>query len=207
MYPVTLQITNKKIVVVGGGNIAYRKITGLLHKGAQIVVISPKITEEMQQLWRTENIEWKQKQFESNDVKDAFIIFAATNSSEVNNFVVSSCHINQLVNRCDLAEESSFYVPAVYQNNNLTIAVNTNGVSPLLAKKIRDEAAVKYENLTEQYFLFLKKVRLQIKQFDIPPEQKHIYLEEILDEKFASNPKLQHQFLEKLKFNHCTTKS
>ena len=207
MYPVTLQIANKKIVIVGGGKIAYRKVSGLLQKGAQIVVISPTLNEEMQQLLRTETIQWQRKPFEASDVQDAFIVFAATNIPTVNEYVVASCSSNQLVNRCDHAQNSSFYVPAVYQNNDLTIAVNTNGVSPLLAKKIRDEAAAKYEYLTERYFLFLKKVRMQLKQLGLSAEQKNAYLQEVLDEKYATNPALQQQFLEQLMFNHCTTQS
>ena len=201
MYPVVLQLSNKKVVVVGGGSVAYRKICGLLQKGAQIVVVSPQLNTNMQELWRTENIEWQQRAFQQSDVDGAFLVFAATNSREVNAFVASSCRPEQIVNICDDGNASSFYVPAVYQRSHLTVAVSTNGVSPLLAKKIRNDISEQYDCLTDDYFVFLQKVRHIVKNGSFTALEKRSYLLEALDERYEESLEARDQFINTIQFS------
>ncbi len=200
LYPVVLQLSNKKVVVVGGGSVAYRKIRGLLQKGAQIVVVSPQLNTNMQELWRTENIEWLQRAFQQSDVDGAFLVFAATNSKEVNAFVASSCRPEQIVNICDDSNASSFHVPAVYQRSHLTIAVSTDGISPLLAKKVRDDVSKQYDNLTDDYFIFLQKVRHIVKNGPFTALEKRNHLLEALNERYEESLGARSEFINKLNF-------
>ena len=201
MYPVVVQLSNKKVVVVGGGSVAYRKIRGLLQKGAQIVVVSPQLNANMQELWRTENIEWLQRTFQQSDVDGALLVFAATNSKEVNAFVASSCRPEQFVNICDDGNASTFHVPAVYQRSHLTVAVSTNGVSPLLAKKVRDDIAKEYDHLNDDYFLFIQKVRHIVKSGSYTSAEKRSYLLEVLDERYEESLEARNQFLNTIQFS------
>ena len=171
-----------------------------MHKGAQIVVVSPQLNTNMQELWRTETIEWIQRKFQQSDVDGAFLVFAATNSKEVNAFVVSSCRPEQFVNICDDSNASSFHVPAVYQRSHLTVAVSTNGVSPLLAKKVRDDIAKEYDHLNDDYFLFIQKVRHIVKSGSYTSEEKRSYLLEVLDERYEESLEAREQFLNTIQF-------
>ena len=193
-----LSVVNKKVLVVGGGAVAFRKINGILRKGAQIVVVSPQLNESMQELWRTENIQWVQKEFEASDVDGAFIVFAATDCSKVNELVASSCSQEQLVNICDDGEASSFHTPAVYERSYLTVAVSTNGVSPGLAKRIRNEIAEQYEDLLDDYFEFLQTVRQIVKSGPFTAEEKRRLLMEVLDVRFRESVEARDLFMNSL---------
>ena len=199
-----LSLVNKKVVVVGGGTVAYRKISGILQKGAQVVVVSPQLNKSMQELWRTENIQWVQKEFEVSDVDGAFLVFAATDNKVINELVASSCSPEQLINICDDGETSSFHVPAVHQRSYLTIAVSTNGVSPSLAKKIRDEIAEHYDDLLDDYFEFLQTVRQIVKSGPFTAEEKRHYLTEVLDEHFRQSVDARDAFLKTIGLSFVT---
>lgn len=190
-----LSLVNKKVLVVGGGTVAHRKISGILRKGAQIVVVSPQLNESMQVLWRTENIQWQQKEFEVSDVDWAFLVFAATDNSDVNELVASSCSQEQLVNICNDGEASSFHTPAVYERSYLTVAVSTNGVSPGLAKRIRNEIAEHYDDLLDDYFEFLQTVRQIVKNGPFTAEQKRRFLIEVLDTRFRDSVEARDTFV------------
>src|SRR5690554_374014 len=100
-YPIMLNIQDKKVVIVGGGRIAYRKIVSLLEAGAQITVISPMIHIKIEKLIAENRILWKKKVFEPDDLDCAFIVIAATNNEKVNAHVASSVSAYQLVNVVD----------------------------------------------------------------------------------------------------------
>ncbi|PFR65169.1 precorrin-2 dehydrogenase, partial [Bacillus cereus] len=81
MYPLMFNLQNKVVVIIGGGKIAYRKASGLKDTGAFVTVISSEICKEMKEL---PYITWKQKTFSNDDIKDAHLIYAATNQHAVN---------------------------------------------------------------------------------------------------------------------------
>lgn len=158
-YPVTLRLEGKKVVIVGGGKVAERKVKGLLDTGAEVVVISPEATDEIQGLHREDEIVWRQKSFSDGDIKDAFMIFAATNSREINQLVGNSAAPHQLVTIADHPEGSTFQVPAHFQRGHLSIAISTGGASPTLASKIREQLEQQFDDSYEAYleFLFSKR--------------------------------------------------
>ena len=162
-YPIMLDLTNKAVVVIGGGRIAYRKIVGLLQAGAKITVISPEINPKIEELIIAERITWHKKEFEQDDLDSAFIVIAATDNHLVNNQVALSAGVHQLVNVVDDQSLSNFHVPAKLTRGNLTISVATGGASPTLAKVIRDEFAEVYDDSYEDYLVFLRQVTIKIK--------------------------------------------
>ena len=83
-YPINLNLNGKKVVVVGGGRIAERKITGLIEAMAVVTVISPKLTLELMEYARDGKMIWKEKDFTAEDIQDAFLVIAATNHPEIN---------------------------------------------------------------------------------------------------------------------------
>ncbi|MEY8350425.1 precorrin-2 dehydrogenase [Bacillus cereus] len=136
IYPIMCNLQNKTVVIIGGGKIAYRKASGLENTGAFVTVVSPYICEEMKNL---SYITWKQKAFSEEDIKDAHLIYAATNYHDVNMTVKQAAHEFQWVNIVSDGKESSFHTPAVIRNDEYVISVSTSGRSPSFAKRIKEK--------------------------------------------------------------------
>ncbi|MBS4209464.1 NAD(P)-dependent oxidoreductase [Bacillus sp. FJAT-50079] len=141
VYPVIMKLKGKNVVIVGGGSIALRKARGFVGTGANIMIISPEINKELLQL---PCIQWRKKEFSADDIRDAHLIFAATNNQEVNQSVCQSAHEFQWVNDTSDSENSSFITPAVVRKEQLLLTVSTSGASPILAKEIKQELEEKY---------------------------------------------------------------
>lgn len=195
-YPVMLNIKGKAVAVVGGGQIAYRKMDSLLRAGAKVTVISPEINLNVEKLYRENQISWKNKAFEPNDLDSAWIVIAATNSKKVNESVALSSGNHQLVNVVDNHEIGNFHVPANLIRGELTISVATGGASPILAKVIRDELAVTYDETYEDYLTFLAKSRGKIKQLTCNQKTKTQLLKIITDETYRKSKSKQKDYLE-----------
>ncbi|KJS22538.1 MAG: hypothetical protein VR72_05730 [Clostridiaceae bacterium BRH_c20a] len=142
-YPISLNITRKKCIVIGGGKIALRKINSLLEAGAVVFLISPKISDEIRRLVNENLIQWIEKEYNSELVNDSFLVIAATNIREVNQEIANFCHAaNILVNVVDSPNDSSFIVNSYLKQGDLTLAISTNGKSPALSHKIREDLTV-----------------------------------------------------------------
>lgn len=197
-YPIMLNIKDKDVVVVGGGQIAYRKIIGLLQADAKVTVISPSIHEQLKNLSTTNKIMWKNKSFEPADLTGALLIIAATNSRTVNEFVRLSAHHNQLINVVDAHEKSNFIVPAKLNRGKLTISVATDGASPILAKAICENLATIYDASYQDYLQFLAVARNKVKQLQLSHDKKRQLLKEITGENYRQSEHKQTEFLQML---------
>jgi len=152
-YPVFLRIKDKKCIVIGGGKVAARKTLGLLQDGGLVTVISPIISEELQELASEGIVKWEQRQYQQGDVQTAFLVFAATNSREVNRQVCFEAEQHGvLVNSIDDSSLCDFIVPARVDRGKLQIAISTSGASPALTKSIRQELESIFG---DEYELFL----------------------------------------------------
>lgn len=140
VYPIFLhQMNGARVVVVGGGAVGERKIQGLLAVGAQVCLISPQVTPELQAYAAAGKIEWIQRGFQTGDLVNALLAFAATNQRKVNQQVAAEAkqqHI--LCNVADCAEEGDFHLPALHRTGDLTIAVGSRGRDIHAAKRMRD---------------------------------------------------------------------
>ncbi len=136
MYPLMLNLNKKVVVIIGGGKIAYRKASGLKDTGAFVTVISPEICAEMKEL---PYITWKQKTFTNDDIKDAHLIYAATNQHAVNLMIKQAAHNFQWVNVVSDGTESSFHTPGVIRNNEYVVTISTSGKDPSFTKRLKQE--------------------------------------------------------------------
>lgn len=132
-YPIFLDIEGKKCVVIGGGNVAKRKIKGLLRAKANVVVISPDLDNELKN-----RVLWIGREYKDGDLEDAFIAIAATNNKEVNQMVYNEAEMKGiLVNIVDNPDLCRFIVPSIIKRDDFTIAISSGGKDPSLSKKIR----------------------------------------------------------------------
>ncbi len=159
-YPVFLALSNRKVLVVGGGSIAERKVTSLVQAGARVCVVSPEVTPRLEE-WAGEGcIELKRRVFDSGDIQGMFLVYAATNDAAVNEAVyvkAESCGI--LVNVVDDPPHCNFIVPSVARRGLLQMAVSTSGAAPALAKRVRRELEERYSDEWEDYVNLLAEVR------------------------------------------------
>ncbi|MBT2696077.1 NAD(P)-binding protein [Bacillus sp. ISL-40] len=194
-YPVILRLEGKTVVIVGGGKVAERKVTGLLGTGAEIVIVSPEATDEIQGLHREGKIVWKQKPFSDGDIKDAFMIFAATNNLEKNQLIRSSAAPHQLVTIADDPDRSNFHVPAHFQRGLLSIAVSTGGASPTLASKIREQLEEQFDDSYEGYLEFLFSKRRWILKEVENASLKRKLLKTIVSSEFLTSDNREDDFI------------
>lgn len=137
-FPAFLDLNQKHCVIIGGGEVAERKVDKLLKAGANVTVIAPELNAGLTYLVTQQAIQVKQKAFSPDDLNDAFFVIAATNHAAVNEQV---CQLaNQagcLVNAAENPHQGNLIVPSVVDRSPVMIAVSTGGASPILARQLR----------------------------------------------------------------------
>ena len=140
-YPVVLRLAGRRCVVIGGGEVARRKVARLLAAGARVQVIAPHLHPE---LLARPGIELICRPFLPDDLHGAFLVFAATNDRCVNATVAAAARQQGVpVNIADDPEESDFHLPAILQRGDLLLAISSGGGSPAFATELRDHLATK----------------------------------------------------------------
>ncbi len=138
LYPIFLSLEGRLCLVVGGGKVAERKIGSLLECGAMVRLVSPQVTGPIRQWAKQGRFEWLAKEYQTPDLAGAFLVFAATDSEEVNHLIARDCCERKLaVNVVNDPSQGNFFVPSVIRRGKLAIAVSTGGASPLMAARIR----------------------------------------------------------------------
>ncbi|TAM77746.1 hydroxymethylbilane synthase [bacterium] len=143
--PIALDLRGRLVVVVGGGRVAQRKVGCLLDVLAHVRVIAPTLSAEMQG-WLAEGlIEHHARPYADGDVDGAWLAFAATGDPEVDRAVAAEAQARGIfANLASEPEQGSLATSAVHRAGHLTIAVNTDGLAPAFAVRVRDEIAAQY---------------------------------------------------------------
>lgn len=142
-YPINLNIKNRECVIVGGGRVAERKTRNILSFGGKVKIISPELTTGLKKLYRIKKIRYVKLEYSPDMLKGAFLVYATTSQRKVNAQIAKDAkRLGILVNVADSAKDSSFILPAIMRKKKSVISVSTNGKSPSLAKRIRDEIKV-----------------------------------------------------------------
>lgn len=196
MYPVMLKLKGKRVVIVGGGKVATKKVHKLLEENATIIVVSPTLTEELHTYALNGKIQWIARNFQQEDTRNAFLVIATTNNRKVNQKVKVSCLEGQLVNIVDAPEESNFYNTATIERGSLKIAISTEGASPLLAKKIKRDINAFLEEGYEEYLEFLQEARSKILLSVHDDQRKKYLLQEIAQDIYRKNTVERNLFLQ-----------
>ncbi|MCF8056293.1 MAG: bifunctional precorrin-2 dehydrogenase/sirohydrochlorin ferrochelatase [Desulfocapsa sp.] len=182
LYPVNLDIRNQLCLVIGGGDVASRKVESLLSCGAVIRVVSPEAGERIVELAHAGLLEWQQRTYVVGDLQGAKLVFAATDSREVQRQIVAEANdAGILVNVITSPDACTFQVPASFRRGDFLITVATGGGSPALAARIRKDLEAIYG---PEYGLFvglMADVRKKIvDSSDAQKEHKRIF-EKLLD--------------------------
>ena len=136
-YPLFLDIRDKPVLLIGGGNIAYEKVLNLLKAGAKITIVSPDLLPPLARF--NKRVTWIKKWFDPSDIRtDYFLVFGATGDSSLNSEISKLCLQKRILcNTVDDPKYCHFIVPSILRRGKLTLAISTAGVSPTLAKSIK----------------------------------------------------------------------
>ena len=144
-YPVCLDISGERCVVVGGGEVAERKAAGLLECGAKVVLVARDLTTELRVMKDAGKIKHVANDYTKECLEGAFLVIGATDREDVNEKVSQDARDRGiLVNIVDVPARCNFIVPSVFRRGDLLVAVSTGGKSPALARRLREEIEERY---------------------------------------------------------------
>jgi siroheme synthase-like protein len=141
-YPLMLDVARLRVLVVGGGAVAARKVAGLAEAGGRPVIVAPAATDELRASIERLRLVWHPRVYDSMDVDAQHLVFAATDDPAVNGRVADDARAaGALVSRADEGGESDFHVPSHIRQEDVVVAFSTGGASPLLARRLRERLA------------------------------------------------------------------
>jgi len=159
-YVACLRLAGRKCLVVGGGEVGLEKVEGLLACDAAVTLIAPEAIEPLRELAAEGSIQWLAREWQPSDLDGAFLVIAATDDSDVNIRIFEEAERRaMLVNVVDVPPLCNFILPAIVRQGPLAIAISTQGASPALAKRIRDEVAARYGEPYARLAVLLNEVR------------------------------------------------
>ena len=149
MLPIALNLCNRRVIVIGGGQVAARKAATCLEAGAHVTVVAPDLIESFPPL-----VEHRARFYRRGDCDGFDLVFAATNKREVNAQIADEARSNKIwCNIADDPESSDFHTQSLVRRDQIAIGVSTGRLSPILARHLRErvESVVgpEYETLQE----------------------------------------------------------
>jgi precorrin-2 dehydrogenase/sirohydrochlorin ferrochelatase len=139
-YPVYLDIEERDVLIIGGGNVCARKAETMMKYGAHVTIVSPAFTDEIE-AWATQGVlELRRKPYEETDLNGASIVIASTDDPCINARIARDCRRRKIpVNVVDVTHLCEFIVPAIVESGSIQIAVSTGGKSPALARTLKED--------------------------------------------------------------------
>ncbi|BCJ85048.1 precorrin-2 dehydrogenase/sirohydrochlorin ferrochelatase family protein [Effusibacillus dendaii] len=160
-----LDMSGQLCVVIGGGQVAERRVQSVLVRNAKVRVVSPNLTEKLTVLAERGQIEHIHRSFQPGDTRGAFLTIAATNSSSVNRQAITEARSEgRLANGVHAADEGNLLFPAVLERGPLQVAITTSGLGPALARLIREELESYFGDEYGTYLDKLASVRERLLQ-------------------------------------------
>lgn len=146
LYPVFLDVSGLPCLVVGGGPVASRKVSGLVGAGAAVRVVSPDAAPELAALAGAGRVTWERRRYAPGDARGHALVFACTGVPEVDAAVAAEARgLGLWVDVAGAPELGNMILPAVHRAGSLTLAISTGGMSPSLARALRDRLAAVLE--------------------------------------------------------------
>lgn len=167
-FPVFLDSKKIRAVIIGGGDVAARKIELLLKSTNNITIVSPKLSVTVERLIKTHKLTWHQRIYQPSDIDDVNLVISSTDNTEVNRQVsVLAQQKNILVNVVDQPELCSYITPSIVDRNPMLIAISSSGSSPVLVRILKEQfdklLPSRYGKLAEFCFKFRDHVKARVK--------------------------------------------
>ena len=158
--PISINLTNKKILIIGGSNIANQKLNNILPFTKNITIISPTIIKELKKTINKYSLKYIKREYEKSDIKNYDIIINATSNLKLQkNIYIQSRNHKCLYNCVDIKEYCDFILNSYIKKDKLTISINTNGNSPSIAKELKIYIDKLLPKSLENFFIKMKNYR------------------------------------------------
>ena len=162
-YPIYLELGGKRVVVIGAGSVASRKVAVLCQAGAKVLVVAKEIQSEFADRCKDLDLEIVEGEYSKEYLAGAVMVMAATNVSELNTRIYKDCNeLNVICNVVDVPELCDFYVPAKIERGPLQIAIGTNGASPAYSAKLRRQLESMFTETHGQFAAEMGVVRKRV---------------------------------------------
>jgi precorrin-2 dehydrogenase/sirohydrochlorin ferrochelatase len=180
-YPAFIDLSGKKAVVIGGGEVGERKIRTLIDAGAEVTVVAPEITPRVREWVTAGKVHHRERDYRDGDAAGAAVVMVATDDRPLNARIAqglsgAAC----LVNVADIPGESNFIVPSLVVRGELVIAVSTGGASPALARRLREQLEREFGPEYALLVDILRRVRGDLKD-RVSSEGRKRILRELVD--------------------------
>lgn len=182
LYIACLNLTDRRVLVVGAGPIGLEKIEGLLACDADVKVVALSAVARVLELAAEGRIRLEERAYETDDLEGCFLVVAATSDTQLNTRIYRDAEERStLVNVVDVPQLCNFILPAIVRNDFLTVAISTAGASPALAKRMKREAAAMFGPEYVQLAVLLDGVREWAKATLPTYEDRKVFFEEIVN--------------------------
>lgn len=181
-FPVFFDLREQPVLVVGGGEVALRKVTLLERAGAEIRLVAPQLTAALAQRASEGKIEAAVREFLPGDLDGVRLVVVATSRRALNRWIASLCEARGLpVNVVDDRDASRFIMPAIIDRDPVLIAVSTGGSSPVLARRLRERLEAALPKRLGALASWLRELRgASQRQLHGAPERRR-YFETVVD--------------------------
>src|SRR5215470_44644 len=165
LYPIFLKLEGRKVLIVGGGNIAEQKIEGVLRSATDVTVVAPKLTDRIRSWVQQGLLKHVADDYRAGMAQGCFLVIACTDSEAVNRAIyVEASHAGAIANAVDDPDYCHFYAPAVVSRGDFQIAISTGGASPALAQHVRRELEQRYGEEYGPWTSWLGRTRSALRQ-------------------------------------------
>ena len=183
-YPIYLDLTNKRVVVIGAGPVAARKVNSLQEAGARVIVIAKKADTVFEKSCKLPNVEVVISAYSKDYLAEAVLAIAATNDLDLNRRIYKDCQeLEVLCNVVDQPDLCDFFVPAVVKRGPLQIAVSTDGNCPAYAGHIRKKLEDQFTEDHGRFVIELEAIRKRIIDQIVDPSERKAILGQLVGDK------------------------
>ncbi len=139
LFPAFIDLSGKKVLVVGGGEVALRKVSRLLPFTRNITIVAPQVRKELVRLAREHNIRILKRRFFMKDLKGRDLVIVAVDNIKLQERVYRECERRKILcNSVDSPEYCNFIFPSLVVRDDLVIGITTGGKAPALSKRVRE---------------------------------------------------------------------
>lgn len=181
-YPINLNVAGKSCVVVGGGEVALRKIRGLLESGAVVKVIAPKICAGVDELFKRGKISLTREKFSPEMLSDELILIAATDNPEVNRQASEAAMSKKILVNTVEGSSGNFVVPSRIRRGDLLLTVSTDMNSPAFSRFVRQMLESELDENFGAGLELIARYREKVKELLPNPDARKNFWRDILTE-------------------------
>jgi precorrin-2 dehydrogenase/sirohydrochlorin ferrochelatase len=181
-YPLLIDLLDRRVLVIGGGSVAERKVESLLEAGAAVTVVAPDVTERLQTLADSKSIRVHRRRFEESDLNEVLLVISATDDRDTQETIAAMAHSRGvLVNTVDRPALCDFIVPAVVRRGDVIVAISTSGKSPALSAALRAKIEDVVKPDAARAAQVLGKIRAEIHERFADPDRRKDAFEKIVN--------------------------